>query len=215
MEKKTKKDLVKQFSYKLSNAVCFVDRTPETRTIYLEEKGVTLSLTKEFAVISRLYSKNVYAVGSNAYMYISDFFDLYFDDKKEDVLYQILLSTIEAVVITDSLWGYGDLTLNIYEKMLSQFTHLLYANAMSQEEREELYKLITEDYIKDKSPEEIRELCLSLLKDNTYNYHLAQFAEKIGYTITPQIPADDTTALDEAATNETIKNELKNGGKAI
>lgn len=215
MEKKTKKDLVKQFSYKLTNAVCFVDRTPETRTIYLEEKGVTLSLTKEFAVISRLYSKNVYAVGSNAYMYISDFFDLYFDDKKEDVLYQILLSTIETVVITDSLWGYGDLTLNIYEKMLTQFTHLLYANAMSQEEREELYKLITEDYIKDKSPEEIRELCLSLLKDNTYNYHLAQFAEKIGYTITPQIPADDTTALDEAATNEIIKNELKNGGKAI
>lgn len=215
MEKKTKKDLVKQFSYKLSNAVCFVDRTPETRTIYLEDKGVTLSLTKDFAVISRLYSKNVYAVGSNAYLYISDFFELYYDDKKDDPLYQILLSTMEAVVITDSLWGYGDLTLKIYEKMLSQFTHLLYASAMSQEEREELYKLITEDYIKDKTPEEIRELCLSLLKDNTYNYHLAQFAEKIGYSITPQIPADDTTALDEAASNEIIKNELNNGGKAI
>jgi hypothetical protein len=85
----TKKPTNAQLQRRIEKAVLHIDRTKETKTIYLSDKGVRLTVDEEYAIIETNYHRHVFTnVTSNGisrpYIYTKRFVEIALENAVED-----------------------------------------------------------------------------------------------------------------------------------
>lgn len=80
-QKEEKKPTNAQLSRRIQNAVVFVEKDKETKSIYFDDKGVRITITMDYAVIETGYHRHVFsAITANGisrpYLYSRQFVDI-------------------------------------------------------------------------------------------------------------------------------------------
>ena len=84
-QKAEKKPTNAQLSRRIQNAIVFVEKDKETKSIYFDDKGVRITITMDYAVIETDYHRHVFsAITANGisrpYLYSRQFVDIAFEN---------------------------------------------------------------------------------------------------------------------------------------